>query len=183
MPRLLLATTFSCALLLGQASPAAACSAGPDLDVRGLTQVMVFGRARAIELGGPTTAGFVEATVTLDVIQVLRGTAPSPLRYMDPASAAVVRDPRTGRQELTFAGGSGMCGTLDSDPVGQYVLIALARGQDGRLHANRLFGAIYADRPDPATYRWLLARHGVADPFVVGSPGPDVGTFGPMLVP
>ena len=76
-----------------------------------------------------------------------------------------------------------MCGTLDSDPVGQYVLIALARGQDGRLHANRLFGAIYADRPDPATYRWLLARHAVADPFVVGSPGPDVGTFGPTLVP
>jgi hypothetical protein len=183
MLRRLLVICLAGALLLGQASAAAACSSGPDHDARGLTHVMVYGRARAIELGGPTIAGFVEATVTLDVIQVLRGTAPSSLRYVDPTSAALLRDPRTGREELTFAGGSGACGTLDDDPVGQYVLIALARGQDGRFHANRLFGAIYAAHPDPAMYRWLLARHGVADPFVVGSPAPDVGAFGPMLVP
>jgi hypothetical protein len=183
MQRRLVVICVAVVLLLGIASPAAACSGGPDLDARGLTHVMVFGRARAIELGGPTIAGFVEATVTLDVIHVLRGAAASPLRYVDPTSAALVHDPRTGRQELTFAGGSGACGTLDDDPVGEYVLIALARGQDGRLHANRLFGAIYASHPEPAAYRWLLARHGVADPFVIGSPAPDVGAFGPMLVP
>lgn len=183
MLRGILAIFLVGALCLSHASPAAACSGGPDPDVRSLTHVMVFGRARAVELGGPTIADFVEATVTLDVIQVLRGTAPSSLRYVDPTSAALVRDPRTGRQELTFAGGSGACGTLDDDPVGMYVLIALARGEDGRFHANRLFGAIYAARPDPGMYRWLLARHGVADPFLVGSPAPDVGAFGPMLVP
>src|SRR3990170_3851922 len=105
--------------------PAAACSAGP-FEVRDYTQLLVLGRARSIELGARTLASFVEATVTLDVMRVYYGAASSPLRFVDRTSVAAERDPRTGKVVIQFAGGSGACGTIDEDPVGKYVLIALA---------------------------------------------------------
>ena len=75
-----------------------------------------------------------------------------------------------GRDVVQYAGGSGACGTIDADPVGKYVLIALARGDDGVWRANRLFGALYGDALDLPAYRWLLQRHGLAVPFLVADP-------------
>lgn len=158
-------------LLIARPLPAVACSAGP-FDPRDHTQLLVLGRARAIELGNRTSVGFVEATVTLDVIHAYRGTAPSRLRFVDGASVATERDPRTGQQVIQYAGGSGACGTLDDDPVGRYVLIALSRGEDARWYANRLFGAIFTDRPGPEVYQWVLERHGVS-PLPIGGRAPD----------
>jgi len=172
---------FALALLAANPQPAAACSAGPDFDPRDHTQVLVLGRARSMELGARTAIGFVEATVTLDVVHIFRGTAASPLRFVDRNSVSIERDPRTGKP--AFSGGSGACGTIDDDPVGKYVLIALARGEDSRWHANRLFGAIYTDQPEYAMYRWLLERHGVAVPFLITGAPTDVGVFGPALAP
>ena len=168
------------ALLASHPLPAAACSVGP-FEPRDYTQLLVLGRARSIELGARTPSGFVEATVTLDVIRVFRGTAASPVRFVDHGSVTGERDPSTGEHE--FAGGSGSCGTIDDDPAGKYVLIGLARGEDTRWHANRLFGAIYTDQPEYAMYRWLLERHGVAVPFLITGAAPDVGVFGPALAP
>jgi hypothetical protein len=177
--RIALVFGLALALLLAQPVPAAACSAGPDWDPRDHTQLLVLGRARSIELGARTQLGFVEATVTLDVIEVFRGAAASPLRFVDSASVGI--DPRTGK--LDFAGGSGSCGTIDEDPVGKYVLIALARGNDARWHANRLFGAIYTAQPEHPMYRWLLERHGVAVVLPGNESHLDGGPFGNMLVP
>jgi hypothetical protein len=168
------------ALLATHTLPAVACSAGP-FDPRDHTQLLVLGRARAVELGGRTSTGFIEATVTLDVIHAYRGAAPSIVRFVDGASASVDRDARTGGQVVRYNGGSGACGTLDDDPVGKYVLIALARGDDARWHANRLYGAIYADRPEYAMHRRLLERHGVRS--LLGGAAPDAGAFGPVLMP
>jgi hypothetical protein len=180
--RIALALCLVLALLLANPLPAAACSAGPDFDPRDYTQLLVLGRARSIELG-PRMAFGIEATVTLDVVYVFRGAAPSPLRFVDSRSAVTVLDPRTGREHIEFAGGAGGCGTIDDDPVGRYVLIALARGEDSRWHANRLYGAIYTDQPDYAMYRWLLQRHGVAVPFLITGLVPDAGVFGTALAP
>lgn len=163
--------SLAIAILLAHPEPAAACSAGP-FDPRDHTQLLVLGRARAVELGSRTRIGFVEATVTLDVIHAYRGTAPSTLRFVDGASVMVERDPRTGQQMIQYAGGSGSCGTLDDDPLGQYVLIALSRGEDARWHASLLFGAIFTDRPGPAVYQWVLERHGVSL-LPTGSRAPD----------
>jgi hypothetical protein len=169
-------------LLVAHPLPAAACSAGP-LEVRDYTQLLVLGRATSIELGARTVASFVEATVTLDVVRVFYGAASSPLRFVDRTSVAAERDPYTGKEVIQFAGGSGACGTIDEDPVGKYVLIALARGDDSRWYANRLIGALYTDQPDYAMYRWVLERHRVAVPFLVTGPVLDAGVFGPTLVP
>ncbi len=153
---------------------------GP-FEVRDYTQLLVLGRARSVALGARTPSGFVEATVTLDVIRVFRGTAASPVRFVDHGSVTGETNPNTGKHE--FAGGSGSCGTIDDDPVGKYVLIGLARGEDARWHASRIFGAVYTDEPDYAVYRWVLERHGVAVPFLITGPVPDVGVFGPALAP
>jgi len=178
-----LAACFALALLVTHPLPAAACSAGPDFDPRDHAQLLVLGRARSIELGPPTSFGIVPATVTLDVVHVFRGATASPLRFVDRGSVFVMRDPFTGKEQTQFAGGGGACGTIDEDPVGKYVLIALARGEDSWWYANRLFGAIYTDQPEYAMYRWLLERHGVAVPFLVTGPASDVGVFGPALTP
>lgn len=175
-----LAISIALALLVTHPYPAAACSVGP-FEVRDYTQLLVLGHARSVELGAPTPAGFLEATVTLDVIRVFRGTAASPVRFVDHGSASDLRNPRTGKHE--FAGGSGSCGTIDEDPVGKFVLIGLAWGEDSRWHANRIFGAVYTDQPDYTMYRWLFEHHGVAIPFLITGPVPDVGVFGPALSP
>jgi hypothetical protein len=183
MRRNALALFIALALLVTHPLPAAACSAGP-FEVRDYTQLLVLGRARSIELGPPRTGfGMVEATVTLDVVHTFRGTTASPLRFVDSGSVYVARDPQTGRDQIQFAGSAGACGTIDDDPVGKYVLIALARGEDSRWHASQLFGAIYTAQPDYATYRWLLERHAVAVPFLITGPVADVGSFGPAFVP
>lgn len=181
--RIALALCLVLVLLLAHPLSAAACSAGPDFDPRDRTELLVLGRARSIELGARTTAGFVEATLTLEIIRTIRGTASSPLRFVDSSSVSVYRDPYTGKDTIEFAGGSGACGTIDEDPVGRYVLIALARGEDSRWHANRLSGAIYTDQPDYAMYRWLLQRHGVPVPFLIIGLVPDAGVFGIALAP
>jgi hypothetical protein len=175
-----LVVLLALAFLVGHPLPAAACSVGP-FEVRDHTQLLVLGRARSVEFGRPTHSGFLEATVTLDVIRVFRGTASSPVRFVDHASVSALKNPRTGKHD--FAGGSGSCGTIDEDPVGKYVLIGLAWGEDSRWHASRIFGAYYTDQLDHAGYRWVLERHGVAVPFLITGPTPDVGAFGPALSP
>ncbi|HET7700416.1 MAG TPA: hypothetical protein VFM06_06080 [Candidatus Limnocylindria bacterium] len=158
--RALLVATVVVGSLLGWSGPAAACSAGP-FEPREVTQLLVFGRVRSLEVGPRGATGFHQAVVTLDVLRVHRGTAGRSLTYVDVSSVA------SDAGVVSYAGGSGACGTIDRDPVGQYVLIALARAEDGRWYANRLYGAIYTDEPDHAAYRWLLERHGVAVPFLV----------------
>lgn len=108
MIRKSLVTCLTVALLIAHPHPAAACSAGP-FEVRDHTQLLVLGRARSLELGALKASGFVEATVTLDVIHVYRGSASSPLRYVDSGSVSALNDPRTGNR--IFAGGSGACAT------------------------------------------------------------------------
>ncbi|HEY6201593.1 MAG TPA: hypothetical protein VI056_00995 [Candidatus Limnocylindria bacterium] len=129
-------------LLLAHPVPAAACGAGP-FDPREHTELLVLGRARSIELDARTNTDFVEATVTLEILRIFRGSTASPLRFVDSSSVFLYRDPYTGKDKIEFAGGSGACGTIDDDPIDRYVLIALARGEDARWHANRLYGAIY----------------------------------------
>ena len=182
MLRIALALCLVLALLVARPLPAAACSSGP-FDQRDYTELLVLGRARSIELGARTNIGFVEATVTLDIVRMFRGTASSPLRFVDSSSVSLLRDPYTGQDKIEFAGGSGACGTIDDDPVGRYVLIALSKGEDSRWHANRLYGAIYTDQPEYAMYRWLLDRHGVAVPFLITGLVPDAGVFGTALAP
>ena len=182
MARNALAICIALALLATHPLPAVACSA-PPFDPRDYTQLLVLGRARSIEIGGPHRHfGYLEATVTLDVIRAFRGATPSPLRFVDRHSAGIQLNPVTGKQELHFERG-GACGTLEDDPVGKYVLVALARGVDARWHASQLFGAIYTEQPDYAMYRWLLERHGVAVPFLITGLVTDVGSFGPALAP
>ena len=180
--RIALALGLVLVLVLARPLPAAACSSGP-FDPRDYTQLLVLGRVHSIELGAHTIGGFVEATVTLDIVRMFRGTASSPLRFVDSSSVSLLRDPYTGQDKIEFAGGSGACGTIDDDPVGRYVLIALAKGADSRWHANRLSGAIYTDQPDYAMYRWLLQRHGVPVPFLIIGLAPDAGVFGIALAP
>jgi hypothetical protein len=178
-----LVVLLALALLLTQALPAAACSVGPDWHPRDHTQLLVLGRARSIELGPSTRFGYVEATVTLEVIEVFRGTASSPLRFVDSASVISAGiEPHTGKQE--FVGSGGGCGTIDDDPVGMYVLIALAKRDDARWHANMLYGAIYSAHPlDYAQYRWMLERHGVAVRFPITQSHLEGGPFGNTLAP
>jgi len=178
--RTALAVFLALALLVTHPLPAAACSA-PPLDSRDHTQLLVLGRARSIDLGTRTAVGYLEATVALDVMRVFRGATPSPLRFVDSGSADPLKNPVTGEQE--FAGGSGACGTIDDDPIGKYVLIGLARGEDSRWHANRLWGAVYTDEPDYAMYRWVFERHGVAVPFLITGPVTDASVFGAALAP
>jgi hypothetical protein len=177
-----LAVFIALAMLITHPLPVIACSVGPDYYPRDHTQLLVLGRARSIDLGARTAVGYLEATVTLDVMRVFRGATPSPLRFVDRHSAFVQLNPVTEKQELRFFSG-GACGTLDNDPVGKYVLIALARGEDARWHAGSLYGAIYTDQPEYATYRWLLERHGVAVPLLITGPVTDLGSFGPALAP
>ena len=169
-------------LLVAHPLPAAACSSGP-FDPRDYTELLVLGRVQSIDLGARTIGDFVEATVTLEIVRTFRGLASSPLHFVDSSSVSVYRDPFSGKDTIEFAGGSGACGTIDDDPVGRYVLIALARGEDSRWHANRLYGAIYTDQPDYAMYRWLLQRHGMAVPFLIIGLVPDAGVFGIALAP
>jgi hypothetical protein len=183
MLRIALALCLVPVLLVAHPLPAAACSVGPDFDPRDYTQLLVLGRARSIELGARTIGDFVEATVTLEIVRTFRGTASSPLRFVDSSSVSLYRDPYTETDKIEFAGGSGACGTIDDDPVGRYVLIALSRGEDSRWHASRLYGAIYTDQPDYAMYRWVLERHGVAVPFLITGLVPDAGIFGTALAP
>lgn len=175
MFRAVLVAALVAGSLLGWSEPAAACSAGP-FEPRELTQLLVLGRVRSLEIGPRGVTGFYQATVTLDVLRVHRGTAGPSLTYVDVSSV----DMHAG--VVSFGGGSGACGTLDRDPVGQYVLIALGGSEDGRWYANRLFGAIYTDEPDHAAYRWLLERHGVAVPFLVHGPVTEA-LLEPALVP
>jgi hypothetical protein len=156
---------------------------GPDYYPRDYTQLLVLGRTRSIDLGARTAVGYLEATVTLEVIHVYRGATTSPLRFVDSRSVVAEPDPRTGRVEIHFAGASGGCGTIDEDPVGRYVLIALARGEDSRWHANRIYGAVYTDQLEYTMYRWLVERHGVAVPFLITGPVLDVSVFGAALAP
>ena len=95
VPRIALAFSGVLVLLLAYALPAAACSSGP-FDPRDYTQLLVLGRARSIELGASTTFGFVEATVTLEIVRSFRGTASSPLRFVDSSCVFVHRDPYAG---------------------------------------------------------------------------------------
>ena len=183
MRRNALAISIALALLVAHPFPAAACSVGPDFYPSDYTQLLVLGRAESIALGPRTAVGYVEATVTLDVMHVYRGATASPLRFVDSRSLVAETDPRTGRAEIHFAGASGGCGTIDEDPVGKFVLIGLAWGEDSRWHANRTFGAVYTDKLDYARYRWIFERHGVAIPFLITGPVPDVGAFGPALSP
>ena len=182
MRRNALLVCVALAFLVAHPLRAAACSVPDDFDPRDYTQLLVLGRAKSVELGARTAFGYLEATVTLDVIHVFRGTTRSPLRFVDRHSAFIELTPVTGKEEVRFFSG-GACGTLDDDPVGKYVLIALARGEDARWHAGSLYGAIYTDQPEYATYRWLLERHGVAVPFLITGPATDVGMFGPALAP
>ena len=182
MRRNALAFFIALALLVTHPLSAAACDPPDFLDPRDYTQLLVLGRARSIELGPRTPFGYLEATVTLDVVRLFRGTTSSPLRFVDRHSAFIQKNPVTGKQELNFVS-AGACGTLDDDPVGKYALIALARGEDTRWHASQLFGAIYTDQPEYAMYRWLLERHGVAVPFLITEAAPDVGVFDPALAP
>lgn len=150
------------AATLALAAPAAACSAGPDLDPRAATELLIAGRVTAIEVA-PTAnqAGFHRTAVTVAVDAVLRGHAPgSVVTFVDDASAYV--DPLQGA--VRFAGASGACGVLDGDPTGRYVVIALKRGPDGELRANRLYGAAFGDGPTDPGLRWVLDRHLVSLP-------------------
>jgi hypothetical protein len=183
MRRDALAISITLALLVAHPFPAAACSVGPDFYPRDHTQLLVLGRARSIELGARTAIGYIEATVILDVIHVYRGATASPLRFVDSRSVIAEPRPPSGRVEIQFVGSGGGCGTMDEDPVGKYVLIALARGDDARWHANLIYGAIYTVQPEYTMYRWVFERHGVALPFLITGPVPDVGTFGPALSP
>ena len=183
MRRNALAVFIALAMLVTHPLPAAACSVGPDYHPRDYTQLLALGRARSVELGAPTTLGYLEATVTLDVIHVYRGATTSRLRFVDSRSVVAERDLRTGKMEIYFAGHSGGCGTIDEDPVGKYVLIALARGEDSRWHANRIYMAVYTDQLEYTLYRWFLERYGVTVPFLITGPVLDVSVFGPVLVP
>jgi hypothetical protein len=167
--RLTVATAVAVVLLAAIPQPAAACSAGPSFEPREYTQLLVLGRVTSVTLGGAAPFGFREAVVSLDVVHVYRGVATTPLRFVDTASASIRRDAR-GQEVAEYAGGSGACGTIDEDPVGTYVLIALARGDDARWHANRLYGALYGETLNLPAFRWLLQRHGVVVPFLVADP-------------
>jgi hypothetical protein len=190
--RIVLVLLLASAQVLMAAQPAAACSAGP-FEPADLTQLMVLGRVRSVEIGArtlitpvkpdsqPSSDGFREAIVTLDVMHTYRGDRAEQVTFIDHTSAYVFTDPRTGRDVLEYAGGSGACGTIDDDPVGMFVLIALSRGDDGGWHANRLYGAVYTDVVDHSAYRWLLERHGVPVPFLAFTS--DTVTAGAVLVP
>jgi hypothetical protein len=177
-------TALTIALAIGaslvHASAAAACSVGPDFDPSAATHLLVRGEVAALEIGATTVAGYREAIVTLNVAWTYRGERHSQLRYVDRTSIVVFRDPRTGRESTMFVAG-GSCGTLDVDPVGRKVLIALALGEDGRWYANQIYGAIYTDVVDHVAYRWVLERHHVPVPFLAF--GGDPVTAGAVLVP
>lgn len=78
---------------------------------------------------------------------VLKGRAPSTLRFIDRGSAFF-----DGRR-FVFGGGGEACGTLDGDVVERYAALALGRATSGELFANRLYGAAFGDDatapPDP----------------------------------
>jgi hypothetical protein len=167
--RLTIVLTTVIALLSAFPQPAAACSAGPSFDPREYAPLLVLGRVRSVDIGGASLGDFRQAVVTLDLVHVYRGTAISPLQFVDSTSALVERD-AVGREVIRFAGGSGACGTIDSDPVGKSVLIALARGDDALWHANRLYGAFYGEALELPVYRWMLERFGVSVPFLVADP-------------
>ncbi len=152
------------ASLVAQGQPAAACSIGP-FEPRDHTQLLVLGRVQSVAIGARSVGNFVDAFVTVDVLHTFRGTTSSPLVFVDRTSVFVEQDPLSQRAVTYFRGGSGACGTIDADPVGKYVLIALARDNEV-WQANRLYGAIYSERLDDEAYRGLLQRHSIPVPFL-----------------
>lgn len=150
--------------LLAEATPAAACSAGPDFDPRAATDLVVAGSVTALEISpAANQSGYHRATVTISVATVLRGAVTmNVLRFVDDAS--VVLEPGPQAEQVRFFGASGGCGVLDADPVGRYVVIALKRSADGELHANRLYGAAFGTGPTDPALQWVLERQRVMLP-------------------
>ena len=173
--------------LLAEATPAAACSAGPDFDPRAATDLVVAGRVTALEISPSANQfGFHRATVTISVMAVLRGVLTTDvLRFVDDAS--VVLEPGPQGEQIRFFGASGGCGVLDADPVGRYVVIALKRSADGELQANRLYGAAFGTGPADPALQWVLERQRVVLPNTgtsrAGSavPVPDPASAAPQV--
>jgi hypothetical protein len=126
---------------------ARACS-GPPYDVN-RADVIAEGWIDHVEVSpAPSGSGqFHPVRVTMRVVRSLKGDAPSPLVFTDHSS--YLPDPQGGPDGF-WAGSSGACGVLDSDPTGQYALIVFER-RDGELVTHLLLGAVFRDRPDDPT--------------------------------
>jgi hypothetical protein len=127
--------------------PALACTGAP-YDVN-RADVIAEGWVDHVEIS-PTSSGsgqFHPVRVTMRVVRSLKGDAPSPLVFTDHSS--YLPDPQGGPNGF-WAGSSGACGVLDSDPTGQYALIVFER-RDSELVTHLLLGAVFRDRPDDPT--------------------------------
>ena len=148
------------------AVPASACSAGP-FDVRAATQMLVVGQVTGVELVVSATQPpkgsevWYRKVVTLRVQMVLKGRAPAVLRFSDAGIARYSTLPNG--QRMIDWGGGGDCSTIESDPTGRYMAVALG-GPDGDLTASILLGAVVTDNSADPRITALAARHGFALP-------------------
>ncbi len=164
--RLILAALVAASPLL-LAAPANACSAGPSFDVRAATQVLVIGQVTGVELVVSATQPpkgsevWYRKVVTVRVQVVLKGRAPADLRFSDAGIARYSTLPNG--QRMIDWGGGGDCSTIESDPTGRYMAVALG-GPDGDLTASILLGAVVTDNSADPRITTLVARHGLSLP-------------------
>lgn len=136
-------------MLWGSATPAEACSAGPDYDPIADSEVIVAGRFTGWQLienarrwdpktddepiDDPNYYGPYEPIrVHMEVERIYKGTAANTLEVMDGASLHVYdHEPR-----YVWAGSSGACGVFDEDPTDQYAILGLNKDAFGRYRPN-----------------------------------------------
>jgi hypothetical protein len=170
----------------GTSTPAAyACSAGDDFNPVAESDLIVVGTIvgwRPVETpsdeiyGGKTgTSPFQTVAVTVQIDEVLKGTASHRTEFLDLSSR--LKDPLPNGNQWGGSGGS--CAAFGADPTGRYVIMGLKREDDGSLRSGGIFKRFFLgdrDQLSGETYdcvRASLARYGLTTlPSVGHGPTP-----------
>jgi hypothetical protein len=98
--------------------------------------------------------------VTLNVEASFKGNAgPGAIEFYDTASLF-----REGQGPPGWHGSSGSCGAFNADPTGHYVLLGLARAEDGTLRSHLLRTFFIGERSEFSGARYDRTRE-ILDSF------------------
>ena len=144
---------------LGLAAPrsAYACSAGADFNPAVEADVIIAGRVSDLGVAAWDEAGYVTLRVGFNVDRYVKGSGPTEISALDRGSVYPHSIPpgvttfdqlaQLDPGRLGFDGSGGACGSLDSDPRGQYWVLGLTV-RDGEYEMNRLLTFAIADEPE-----------------------------------
>lgn len=159
-------TVIAAVLIAMTAQPILACSVGSDFNPVAESDVIVAGRLGAWGEADPSTLsppltigpGFTPIRVTMRVEHVLKGTVPAQITIIDRSS--LWKDPA----RTFWAGGSGACGSFDSDPTAQYAVIGLTVNRDGTYAALRPLTFFLGEAASGPAYDRAVTRLASAGP-------------------